>query len=255
MIRSIIVDDEPLAREKVHLFSRDIPNLEVVDICSNGFEAINSYKRFNPDLLFLDIQMPEMTGFGVLEELKSNNIPAVIFITAYDEYALRAFEFHALDYLLKPYDRERFNKAVAHAKAVLESSPDKEITNEQIRLLLETVKKGSIHLDRIVVKTNGRIIFLRGDEIDWMEAAGNYIKLHCGNDSHLVRETMSNMEQQLHPEKFIRIHRSTIINVDKLKELQPWFNGDYKVFLTNNVQLILSKNYREQLMKRLGRHI
>ncbi len=253
MIRAIIIDDEPLAREKVQLFAKGETDIEIVDICANGHEAIASYHQFKPDLLFLDIQMPEMTGFDVLSHLHSDPLPGVIFITAYDEYALRAFEFHALDYLLKPFDRERFQKAVMHARETLKSNTPDHVSTEQIRALLDSMKKPAGTLDRLIVKTNGRIIFLRIEEIDWMEAAGNYIKLHVGNESHLVRETMNNLEQQLDPQKFIRVHRSTIINIEKIKELQPYFNGEYKIFLTNNTQVILSRGYRDNFTKVLGK--
>ncbi len=253
MIRAIIVDDEPLAREKVQLFAKGETDIEIVDVCSNGHEAITSFRKFTPELLFLDIQMPEMTGFEVIKHLHSNPLPGIIFITAYDEFALRAFEFHALDYLLKPFDRERFQKAVAHAREALRSTSESQVTTEQIKALLDSMKETPAKLERLIVKTNGRIIFLRLEEIDWMEAAGNYIKLHVGNESHLVRETMNNLEQQLHPQQFIRIHRSTIINIEKIKELQPYFNGEYKVVLKNNTQVILSRGFRENFTKILGK--
>ncbi|MFA5833710.1 MAG: LytTR family DNA-binding domain-containing protein [Bacteroidota bacterium] len=253
MIRAIIVDDEPLAREKVQLFADGEPDIEIVDVCVNGHEAVASFQKFNPELLFLDIQMPEMTGFEVLQHLKVNPLPGIIFITAYDEFALRAFEFHALDYLLKPYDRERFRKAVEHARKLLISQTQSEVTTEQIKTLLDSMKQTPSKLDRLIVKTNGRIIFLRIEEIDWMEAAGNYVKLHVGNEAHLVRETMNSLEEKLHPQKFIRIHRSTMINVEKIKELQPYFNGEYKVVLQNNTQVILSRGYRDNFTKVLGK--
>ena len=253
MIRAIIVDDEPLAREKVQLFVKGEPDIEIVDVCSNGHEAIASFQKFTPDLLFLDIQMPEITGFDILNRIKTVTFPGIIFITAYDEFALRAFEFHALDYLLKPYDRERFTNAVEHARKLIGSKGQSEVTTEQIRTLLESLKQQTPSLDRLIVKSNGRIIFLRIDEIDWMEAAGNYVKLHVGNDTHLVRETMNKIEVQLDHRKFIRIHRSTIINIEKIKELKPYFNGEYKVILQNNAQVILSRGFRENFIKVLGK--
>lgn len=253
MIRAIIIDDEPLAREKVQLFAASESDIEIVDTCSNGHEAFTSIKTYKPDLLFLDIQMPELNGFELLQQLETNPLPGIIFITAYDEFALRAFEFHALDYLLKPYDRERFQKSVAHARIALRSIEETETTTQQIRLLLNSIQQSSQKLERLIVKTNGRIIFLRIEEIDWMEAAGNYVKLHVGNETHLIRETMNGLEQQLNPLKFIRIHRSTIINIEKIKELEPYFNGEYKVILNNNAQLILSRNYRENFTTVLGK--
>ena len=253
MIRAIIVDDEPLAREKVQLFAKDETDIDIVNVCSNGHEAIAACQKFNPELLFLDIQMPEMTGFEVLKQLKTNTLPGIIFITAYDEFALRAFEFHALDYLLKPFDRGRFKKAVEHARELIHSHTQSDITTKQIKSLLDSMNQSPASLERLIVKTNGRIIFLRIDEIDWMEAAGNYVKLHVGGETHLIRETMNNLEEQLNPQKFIRIHRGTIINIEKIKELQPYFNGEYKVVLQNNIQVILSRGYRENFTKVLGK--
>jgi two-component system LytT family response regulator len=253
MIRAIIIDDEPLAREKVKLFAGDEPDIEIVDVCSNGHEAIASYNRYKPDLLFLDIQMPEMNGFEILQHLQGNTLSAVIFITAYDEFALRAFEFHAIDYLLKPYDRERFQRSVAHARVALHTTGQLETTAEQIKVLLDSVHQNSAKLERLIVKTNGKIIFLRLEEVDWIESAGNYVKLHCGNETHLIRETMNGLEQQLNPKKFIRIHRCTIINIEKIKELEPYFNGEYKVILNNNSQVFLSRNYKENFTKVLGK--
>lgn len=255
MIRAIIVDDEPLAREKVQLFASSETDLSIVDVCSNGHEALASITKHQPDVIFLDIQMPEMNGFEVLDNIKKEKLPGIVFITAYDEFALRAFERHALDYLLKPFDRERFRAAVDHARTVLKSGIESEVTAEQIRTLLDSLKKERAPLDRIIVKTNGRIIFLRLEEVDWMEAAGNYVKIHVGNESHLIRETMNNLEAQLDREQFVRIHRSTIINIDKLKELQSWFNGEYKVILTTNAQLIMSRGYRENFNKIIGKAI
>lgn len=253
MIRAIIVDDEPLAREKVQLFASDEQDIEVIAVCTNGQEAIDAVLRLSPDLMFLDIQMPEVGGFDVLQRIPAGRLPAVIFITAYDEFALRAFEFHALDYLLKPYDRERFQAAVQHARNAVLSRPSPDITAEQISALLQSMKRPAAALDRLIVKTNGRIIFLRTEEIDWMEAAGNYVKLHAGSETHLLRETMNNLEEQLDPRYFIRIHRSTIININKIKELQPYFNGEYTVTLTNNTTLILSRGYRDNFTNVLGK--
>ncbi len=253
MIRAIIVDDEPLAREKVQLFANDEPDIEIVAVCANGQEALDAILRLTPDLMFLDIQMPEVSGFELLQRLPPDRLPGIIFITAYDEFALRAFEFHALDYLLKPYDRDRFRSAVEHARTAIAARPTPDITAEQITALLQSLKRPAATLDRLIVKTNGRIIFLRTEEIDWMEAAGNYVKLHAGPETHLLRETMNNLEEQLDPRFFIRIHRSTIININKIKELQPYFNGEYTVTLMNNTTLILSRGYRDNFTSVLGK--
>jgi two-component system LytT family response regulator len=253
MIRALIVDDEPLAVEKIRLFASSEPAIEIVDSCSNGREAISSYSLHHPDLIFLDIQMPEMSGFEFLEAISGDTIPGIIFITAYDQFALRAFEFHALDYLLKPFDRDRFHSAVTRAVLVIQSADDSVVAAQQIALLLRSLRKESPLRDRMVVKSNGKIIFLRNEEIDWMEAAGNYVTIHIGKETHMIRETMSHMESQLDPGTFIRIHRSTIINVGKLKELHPWFNGEAKVILTTNAELIASRSYRERLFAAVGK--
>lgn len=253
MIRAIIVDDEPLAREKVKLFAQGESDIEIVDVCANGRDALASCHKLKPELLFLDIQMPEMNGFELLGKIKIHPLPGIIFITAYDEFALRAFEFHALDYLLKPFDRVRFKKAVSHAREYIQSNTQSETTTEQIKSMLDSIKQTPARLERLVVKANGRIIFLRIDDIDWMEAAGNYVNVHVGSESHLVRETMNNIEGQINPQKFARIHRSTIINIEKVKELLPYFNGEYKVVLQNNTQVILSRSYRESFKKNLGK--
>ncbi len=253
MIRAMIVDDEPLAREKVSLFASSEPDLEVVATCSNGVEALSSFNTHTPDLIFLDIQMPELNGFDFLRQLKTDTMPGIIFITAYDEFALRAFEYHALDYLLKPFDKERFHRAVHHATVSMSTKEEKEKSHKQVVTLLESLKKDSSSLERLIVKTNGRVLFLKVNDIDWMEAAGNYIKLHVGNETHLIRETMNSLEQQLNGKIFVRVHRSTIINIDRIKELQPWFNGDYKITLTTNVQVIMSRGYRKHFSSIIGK--
>lgn len=253
MINAIIVDDEHLAREKVSLFAKDESDLSIAALCQNGFEALDSIKRHKPDLVFLDIQMPEMGGFDVLQKLPASDFPGIIFITAYDEFALRAFEYHAIDYLLKPFDRERFHDAFIHARDVLSSTEKKDKSIKQLSALVESLQKKDAGIERFVVKTNGRILFLKTPDIDWMEAAGNYIKLHIGNESHLIRETMNNLEKNLDPRLFVRIHRSTIININKIKELHPWFNGDYKVILHDNREVMLSRGYRNNLSKAVGK--
>jgi two-component system, LytTR family, response regulator len=210
-----------------------------------------------PDLLFLDVQMPVLDGFAVLEALGPEQLPAVIFVTAYDSYAIRAFEVNALDYLLKPFDRDRFRKALQRARSQIskESSP---YTGEQLGALLEEAQPersptaGRHTLERLVIKSSGRVFFLRTEEIDWIEAAGNYLRLHVGNDMHLLRDTMNNLEARLHPDKFLRIHRSTMVNLERVKELQPWFHGDYKVILLDGTELTLSRSYRPKLKNLFG---
>lgn len=253
MVRAVIIDDEPLAREKIKLFSQKEPDLKIVASCENGSKALEAIVTHSPDLLFLDIQMPEMTGFQLLEKIPKQSLPGIIFITAYDEFALRAFEFHALDYLLKPFDKNRFHNAVEHAKKILSNKGERETATEQISVLLNSLKKTSPTIERLIVKTHGRILFLRISEVDWIESAGNYVKLHINAETHLLRETMNHLEERLDKTAFVRIHRSAIVNIERIKEMQPWFNGEYKIVLKNLTELILSKTYRESFLAAVGK--
>lgn len=251
-IRCLIVDDEPLGREKLRGMLKKHSEIEIMAECANGREAIAAIQKEKPDLLFLDIQMPEVDGFGVLKAIPSEKIPLVIFVTAYDKYALRAFEVFALDYLLKPFDRERFEKALQRARSEIQRERGSD-TNQRIIALLEEMKHKPKHLDRIVIKSNGRIFFLKAEESDWIEAEGNYVRIHAGKETHLIRETITSLENQLNPKKFLRIHRSTIVNIDRIKELQPWFHGDYRILLKDGTQLTMSRSYREKLHELLGK--
>ena len=244
-IRTLIVDDEPLARDRIKRFLRDEEDVHVVGECGNGLEAIESITHKNPDLVFLDIQMPEKTGFEVIKALPTGKLPTIIFVTAYDQYALQAFDVHALDYLLKPFNRERIKRAVARAREQIEH---KRLGNldERLNSLISDLRSEKKYLDRLVVKAVGRVFFLKTDEIDWIEAAGNYVKLHVGREAHMIRETMNGIEAKLDPRKFLRIHRSTVVNIDRIKELHPMFSGDYAVLLRNGTELALSRNYRER---------
>jgi two-component system, LytTR family, response regulator len=253
-IRVLLVDDEPLAREMIREMFKDDVEVEIVGECVNGREAVEAIQEHNPDLIFLDVQMPEVGGFEVLEALKSLPMPHVIFVTAYDQYAVRAFEVHALDYLLKPFDRERFESAWRRAKAQILASRNGEM-DQRILAILEELKAGSKFLERLVIKSGGRVFFLDTDDIDWIEAEGNYVSVHTGKKSHLLRETISSLENQLDPKKFLRIHRSSIVKIDRIKELQPWFHGEYRVLLMDGTQLTLSRNYRENLQGVLGRFL
>jgi two-component system LytT family response regulator len=250
-MRILIVDDEPLARERVRRLLRDEPDAEIVGEAKNGVEALRFIVEKKPDLVFLDVQMPEMTGLEVLQKIGENKMPAVCFVTAYDSYAIQAFEFHALDYLLKPFSRERFKRAIAHAREQLELSPLDKL-DERLVSLLEDLRAKK-YLERIVVKTAGRVFFIKTDEIDWIEAAGNYVQLHVGRESHLVRETMNGIESKLDPDKFLRIHRSTFVRIDRIKELHPLFGGDYAVILNDGTELALSRNYRDRLPELFGK--
>jgi two-component system, LytTR family, response regulator len=254
-IRVLVVDDEPLAREKVRTMVADDPEVELVGECANGAEAVAAVERERPDLLLLDVQMPEVDGFAVLEALKSGHMPQVIFITAYDQYAVHAFEVHALDYLLKPFDRDRFRAAVERAKADIRRqrgpNGDREL-DERVRALLQHFEAESKYLARLVVKTGGRVFFLPVEEIDWIEAEGNYVNVHTPKKSYLLRETISSLETQLDPRQFVRIHRSTIVQIGRIRELQSWSHGEYRVRLHNGTELTLSRNYRENLQSVLG---
>ncbi|HYO63882.1 MAG TPA: LytTR family DNA-binding domain-containing protein [Pyrinomonadaceae bacterium] len=252
-IRVLVVDDEPLAREKIRTLLKDDPEVELVGECTNGAEAVAAVEVEMPDLLLLDVQMPEADGFAVLEALKSRHMPQVIFITAYDHYAVHAFEVHALDYLLKPFDRERFRAAIERAKAqIMRPSNGGRDLDLRVLALLRQLEANSKYLERLVVKTAGRVFFLPVEEIDWIEAEGNYVNVHTPKKSYLLRETISSLETQLDPRKFVRIHRSTIVQIARIQELQSWSHGEYRVRLHNGTELTLSRNYRENLQSVLG---
>jgi two-component system LytT family response regulator len=250
-IKTLIVDDEPLARERLANLLAPLEDIEIVGQCRDGEEAVTAIHDATPDLVFLDIQMPHMSGFDVIDAVGAEAMPLVIFVTAYDQHALRAFQVRALDYLLKPFDRDRFTEALQRARKQL----DREETGDIGRRLLALVKdlrRDQPRSDRLVVKSGGRLFFLRADEIDWVEAAGNYVRLHVGSASHLLRETMTSIESRLDPEKFFRIHRCRIVNMDRIQELQPWLNGEYAVVLRTGERLTLSRGYREKLQDRLA---
>jgi two-component system LytT family response regulator len=250
-LRTLIVDDEPLARERLRRMLEGTAEVEVVGECGNGTAAVGEIGRLDPDIVFLDVQMPELDGFGVLGKLPPEHLPVVVFVTAYDKYALRAFEVHALDYLLKPFDRERLDATLARVRDELGRRDGAEVS-QRLLALLESLKAKSAFVERMVVKTGGRIFFLRVEEIDWIEAAGNYVKLHVGKESHLLRETMTALEGKLDPKRFLRIHRSTFVQIDRIKEIQPWFHGDYIVILRDGTKLTLSRSYRDRLEEMQG---
>lgn len=252
-IRAMVVDDEAMARERVVSLLRQEQDIELIGECSDGQQAVNAITSQQPDLVFLDVQMPAVDGFRVIEQVGPEKMPAVVFVTAYDEYAVRAFEVHALDYLLKPFGRERFQQTLQHARTHVERRRAGDL-GKRLMALVQDIKPEPQKLDRLVVKSGGRVFFLRTEDIVWIEAAGNYVRLHLGEDSHLFRETMNGIEARLDPQRFVRIHRSRIVNSDRIKELQPWFNGEYVVVLQNGTRLTLSRGYREKLQERLGKH-
>lgn len=252
-IRAMVVDDEAMARERVVSLLRQEQDIELIGECSDGEQAVNAINSQQPDLVFLDVQMPAVDGFRVIEQVGPDKMPAVVFVTAYDEYAVRAFEVHALDYLLKPFGRERFQQTLQHARSHVERRRAGDL-GKRLMALVQDIKPEPQKLDRLVVKSGGRVFFLRTEDIVWIEAAGNYVRLHLGDDSHLFRETMNGIEARLDPRRFVRIHRSRIVNSDRIKELQPWFNGEYVVVLQNGTRLTLSRGYREKLQERLGKH-
>ena len=256
-IRTLIVDDEPLARRNLRLLLESDPQIEILDECRNGREAVKAINTLSPDLIFLDIQMPEMDGFDVLEHVGPDQIQAIIFVTAFDQYALKAFDVHALDYLLKPFDDERFGHALRRAKTQIEAREINRLSKRLLALLdeRETQRVSSTrrhdYLTRLMIKVTGRVVLLKVDEIDFIEADGNYAKLHVGKKAHLLREKMHDLEQRLDPARFVRIHRSVIVNLDRIKEMHPHFNGDYIVVLNDGRQLRLSRTRRENLEARL----
>jgi two-component system LytT family response regulator len=249
-IRTLIVDDEPLARERLAGMLAAEPDIEVIGQCRDGEEAVKAIVEQTPDLVFLDIQMPQMNGFEVIEAVGGERMPLVIFVTAHDQYALRAFQVRALDYLLKPFDRDRFRDALQRARKQVERDDSGEI-GRRLLALVKDMRRDQPRTDRRVVKSGGRLFFLRADEIDWIEAAGNYVRLHVGSTSYLLRETMNAIEGRLDPEKFFRIHRCRIVNMERIQELQPWLNGEYAVLLRTGTRLTLSRGYREKLQDRL----
>lgn len=243
-IRTLIVDDEPLARERIRTLLAAEPDVEVVGECANGTDAVAAVQQKRPDLLFLDVQMPGKGGFEVLREVEPESMPLVIFVTAYDQHALKAFEVHALDYLLKPFKQARFRETVQRARQTL-ANRDATAASKNLLALLGQPQPQAEHLSRIPVRNGDRVIFVKTAQIEYIEAAGNYVVLHAGKENHVVRETITALEQKLDPKKFVRISRSTLVNVEQIKELQPLFKGEYAVLLHNGKQLTMTRGVRE----------
>jgi len=251
-IRVVIADDELLARKFIRRMLKQDAEVEVVAECSNGADAVVAIRKEKPDLVFLDVQMPEMDGFAVLDAVRLDHLPEIVFTTAYESYAIRAFELHALDYLLKPFDQVRFKAALKYAKERFQSQHEED-KRLQVGTLLESIRAQQEYLDRIIIRADGRITFLQTREIDWLEADDKYVHLHTGKGARMVRQTLSAMESQLDPKKFLRVHRSTMVNVDRIKELQPLFNGEHSLILEDGTRLTLSRKYKDKLFELLGR--
>ncbi|MEP6763108.1 MAG: LytTR family DNA-binding domain-containing protein [Gemmatimonadaceae bacterium] len=268
-VRVLVVDDESLARQRLRRLLQAEPDVEVIGEASTGREAVQSISELRPDIVCLDVQMPELDGFGVLRELGDGPLPLVLFVTAYDEHALRAFDVHAVDYVLKPVDADRFRTAFQRARTQIQQSSAANRLGE----LLATVRRvsdgsptpapmngtpaatngaASSFSSRILVKHDGRMFFVKVGEIDWIEADRNYVRLHVGKVSHTIRERISHLEESLDPRLFARIHRSTIVNLNRVKEMQQWFSGDYVVILDNGTRLRLSRHYRDRVEKQVG---
>ncbi len=262
-IKALIVDDEAHGRNVVRLMLEKHPDIEVAQECSNGLEAKEAIVASRPNLVFLDIRMPGLDGISMLKQLAPEERPYIVFITAYDQYALKAFEEHAFDYLLKPFDQERFDATLDRVREQIAQCEEaafgrrlkhfldqNSVTSESASEDAQTPSKPQ--QDRLVIKESGRVFFVNPKEVDWLEAAGNYVSLHVGKKTHMIYETMGSMEQKLDPSKFVRIHRSTIVNVDSIKEMQSHFNGEYIVILNTGDKLKLSRSYREKAKTALG---
>src|SRR5689334_7101548 len=244
--RVVIVDDEPIAREGIRTQLLREQSVEIVAERGDGLAAVETIRELSPDLAFLDVQMPVLSGFEVMQTVGVHAIPPVIFVTAYDKYALQAFEVNAVDYLLKPFDGERFQKAFQRAVVQIERSTTA-IINENLKALLASLKPGARYLERLVVKSKGRIFFLPVSEIDWIESADNYVSLHSGRETHLIRETLTALETKLSPQEFLRVRHSAIVNVKRIRELRPLFKGEYEIILQNGTKLTSSRRYRRHL--------
>jgi two-component system LytT family response regulator len=263
VIRTLIVDDEPVARQTIHLLLNDDPEIVVVGECSNGPAAIEAIRAESPDLLFLDVQMPGMNGFEMLRSVKIEDLPAVVFTTAYDQYAIQAFEVHALDYLLKPFDDDRFHDALLHAKNVITGNRVEEISKQLLDLLdrfdlknrlPQALPKNVTHeyLSRFMVRSTGRVVVVDVGAVQWIEADGNYVSIHADGKRYLLREKIGSLEHQLDPSEFARIHRSTIVRTAHIKSMKPLFNGDHLVTMADGKEFTLSRTYRERVLTALG---
>lgn len=244
-LRSVIVDDEPLARKKIRSLLEAEPDVQVLSECQDGDEAVVAIREHTPDLVFLDVRMPGLDGFGVLDALQGETLPEVIFVTAYDEYALAAFESHAADYLLKPIRPERFRAALDRVRQARTEGRSHEV-QERLLDLLDSVQRTSAYPSRICVKTSRRIVILKVDDICWIDGAGNYARIHAGGNVHLMRHTLNGLDDKLDPSHFLRIHRSTIVNIDRIDEVKYSSGGELLLILEGGQRLTVSRSYRDQ---------
>jgi len=246
-IRAMVVDDEPLARKRLMSLLAVEPQIEVVGEADGGTSAVKQIGSLKPDLVFLDVQMPGLDGFGVLRAIAAKHLPLVVFVTAYDEHAIRAFDVNAVDYVLKPVVAERFHEAVRRAVDRLAPS-NADALSRQMSSLLERLPSASAP-DRLAVRSGERIVFVRIDDIDWIDVEGDYARLHAGKERHLLRETLTELERRLPPSRFIRIHRSFIVQSDRIQSVQPWFKGDYVIVLRDGTRLQSGRTYRQRVQE------
>jgi two-component system LytT family response regulator len=251
-IRTLIVDDEPLARERLRTLLADRPGIALVGECATGAEAVEAIRGERPELVLLDVQMPELDGFEVLQALAPEEWPAVIFVTAYDQYALRAFDVNAIDYLLKPFDRARFERALGRAESELRERGGPGDIDAKLVALIEGLRRDRQRPQRLIVRTGGRIFFVNVPEVDWIEAAGNYVKVHVGQATHLLRDTMKHLEAQLVGARFTRLHRSAMVNVDRIRELRQDGDGNWEVVLLDGTRLSAGREADVRLREALG---
>jgi two-component system LytT family response regulator len=250
-IATLIVDDEAPGRAVLRNYIANHEDLELVGEAENGAAAVEMIEKFKPRLVFLDVQMPDLDGFGVIEQIGPQQMPATIFVTAYDQYALRAFDAQAVDYLLKPFDKVRFERALQHARDLIAAQGQTQI-GAHLMALVQSARSGQSAPERFVIRTGGRITFLSLDEIDWVEAAGNCVRIHVGNQAHQMRESIGHIAERLDPVRFVRVHRSVIVNFSKIRELQACNSGEYIVVLRNGKELPCSRSYRGALDARFA---
>lgn len=251
-LRVVVVDDEPLARTRLKRLLRDHDGIELIAECGDGASAVQAIETSTPDLVLLDIQMPELDGFDVVQALDMRELPAIIFVSAFAQYAVRAFQVHALDYVLKPVESDRLGDALAHARARI---ADRRSSRVGLPSLLRDLRRDRPYLARVPVRADGRVKVIDLGTVDWIGAADNYVALHVGTREYLVRDTITRLAQRLDPRHFVRIHRSTIVRIDRISELVPDLHGDFRLRLTNGTVLAMSRTFRSGVEGRFGRRL